>query len=116
MENDSSSIKSRGKRQNGNGYAPIRPTEKSLKRIPLTSGYGRARFLGAGHLLQLAGLRAGTLDTAARVAALAQRATFAVQLEFVRAQHSAQQSSTRFRILRTKFEDLNCCSKLKNAF
>lgn len=55
----------------------------------LTGRYRWARFLGAGDLFQLTGLRAWTFDSAARIATLAQRATFAVQFKFVRAEHTA---------------------------
>lgn len=56
----------------------------------LTGGHRWTWLLGAGHLFQLAGLRPGALDPAARIATLAQRAALAVQLEFVRAQHAAK--------------------------
>lgn len=63
-----------------------------------TGGDGRAGLFGAGNVFQVAGLRAGAFDALARVAALAQRTSLIVQLEFERAQHAAQHSGARLRI------------------
>ena len=54
----------------------------------LTCWHGRTGFVGAGHLLQLAGELAGALDVLARVPALAQWTAPLVQLEAVRTQHA----------------------------
>ena len=43
----------------------------------------------------------------ARITALTQWTTFGVQLEFVGAQHSAEESSARFRVYKTKLFYLN---------